>query len=141
MRPIDVFRAKDMDIALNKNWTIDELKDIISTKYPDVKKSSGYLKVNHKGIVLTVYPKKNNIYGINRDVPILKSILLIAAIVIIGGGIVLLVAPQLLGKSRGILLLIGALVFVAFENGFMKKGKSAVKEFCKELQTMTSKTK
>lgn len=128
-----------MDITLNKNWTIDELKEIIATKYPDVKKTSGYLKVNHKGIVLTVFPKKNNLFGINRDVPILKSILLAVAIVMVLGVIAAFAAPQLLGTGSGILILIGALVFVAFQSAFKKKGESAVKEFCKELQEMTKK--
>lgn len=128
-----------MDITLNKNWTIDELKEIIATKYPGVKKTSGYLKVNHNGIVLTVFPKKNNLYGINRDVPILKSILLAAAIVIVLGVIAAFVAPQLLGKGSVILILIGAFVFVAFQSAFKKKGESSVKEFCKELQEMTKK--
>jgi len=128
-----------MDITLNKNWTIDELKEIIATKYPDVKKTSGYLKVNHNGIVLTVFPKKNNLFGINRDVPILKSILLAAAIVIVIGVIAAFVAPQLLGKGSVILILIGAFVFVAFQSAFKRKGESAVKEFCKELQEMTKK--
>ena len=130
-----------MDITLNKNWTIDELKEIIATKYPDVKKTGGYLKVNHNGIVLTVFPKKNNLFGINRDVPILKSILLAAAIVIVLGVIAALVAPQLLGKGSIILLLIGAMVYTVFQNAYRKKGESAVNEFCKELQAMTKKAK
>ncbi len=130
-----------MDITLHKNWTIDELKEIIATKYPDVKKTGGYLKVNHSGIVLTVFPKKNNLFGINRDVPILKSILLAAAIVIVLGVIAALVAPQMLGKGMGALVLIGAFVFVAFQSAFNKKGESVVKEFCKELQEMAKKAK
>ena len=104
-----------MDITLNKNWTIDELKDIISKKYPDVKKTGGYLKVEYNGIVLTVYPKKNNQFGINRDVPIFKSMLLAAAIVIVLGVIAASVAPQWLGKGSGILILIGAIILLPFK--------------------------
>ena len=130
-----------MDIALNKNWTLDELKEIISTKYPDVKKANGYLKVNHNGIMLTVYPKKNNLYGINRDVPILKSLLIILAIAMVEMVILVKLAP-LLGKiSLIILATIPAVTYGVYQSMFKKKGESAVKEFCKELQTMTKKAK
>ena len=130
-----------MDITLNKNWNIDELKELISKQYPDVKKSNGYLKVNHKGIELTVYPKKNNVYGINRDVPIIKSLLIIFVIAMVAVVLLVKVAP-LIGKSS--LIILGAIPAVAYgiyQSLFKKKGESAVKEFCSELKAMTEKAK
>lgn len=129
-----------MDVTLNDSWTIDELKEIIASKYPDVKKTDGYLKLNHNGIVLTVYPKKNNVFGINRDVPILKSLLMIFAIVMVEVVILVLLAP-LLGKIS--LIILGAIPAVAYgvyESIFKKKGESAVNEFCDELQAMVKKS-
>ena len=130
-----------MDITLNKNWNIDELKDLISTRYSDVKKCDGYLKVNHKDIVLTVYPKKNNVYGINRDVPILKSLFIIFVIVMVELVVLVMITP-LIGKISLLLLAtIPAVAYGVYQSLFKKKGESAVKEFCSELKAMTEKAK
>ncbi len=58
-----------MEITLNNVKTLDQLKGIIATKYPWVKMHSDYLSLKYQGVKLTIEPKKNGIYDINKDVP------------------------------------------------------------------------
>ena len=65
-----------MEITLNNVKTLDQLKGIIATKYPWVKMHSDYLSLKYQGVKLTIEPKENGIYDINKDVPILMGLLL-----------------------------------------------------------------
>lgn len=128
-----------MDITLNNVKTLDQLNGIIASKYPLVKKHRDYLSLKYQGVKLTIYPKKNGVCGINRDVPILLGLLLIVVLVVALNGLAALVYPPLLAKQQFIVF-IGAVIFVIIAGWHKQKAKPAIHNFCQELEEMCKDT-
>lgn len=124
-----------MEITLNNVKTLDQLKGIIATKYPWVIMHSDYLSLKYQGVKLTIEPKKNGIYDINKDVPILMGLLLVVVIIVALYGLAALIYPQALAKPN-LLVFIGAIIFVTIAGIFNQKSKPAVANFCKEIVEM-----
>lgn len=124
-----------MEITLNNVKTLDQLKGIIATKYPWVKMHSDYLSLKYQGVKLTIEPKENGIYDINKDVPILMGLLLVVVIIVALYGLAALIYPQALAKPN-LLVFIGAIIFVTIAGIFNQKSKPAVANFCQEIVEM-----
>ena len=128
-----------MEITLNNVKTLDHLKSIIATKYTWVKMHSDYLSLKYQGVKLTIEPKKNSIYDINKDVPILMGLLLAVVIMVVLFGLAVLIYPQVLAKQY-ILVFIGAAIFVTIAGIYNQKAKPAIVNFCQELEEMCNDT-
>lgn len=124
-----------MEITLNNVKSLDQLKGIIATKYPWVKMHSDYLSLKYQGIKLTIEPKKNGIYDINKDVPILLGVLLAVVIIAALYGLAALIYPPVLAKQH-FLVFIGAAIFVTIAGIYNQKAKPAIVNFCQELEEM-----
>ena len=128
-----------MEITLNNVKTLDHLKGIIATKYPWVKMHSDYLSLKYQGVKLTIEPKKNSIYDINKDVPILMVLLLAVVIIVALYGLAALIYPPVLAKQHFIVF-IGAAIFVTIAGIYNQKAKPAIDNFCQELEEMCNDT-
>lgn len=124
-----------MEITLNNVKSLDYLKGIIATKYPSVKMHSDYLSLKYQGVKLTIEPKGNGIFDINKDVPILKGLLLAVVIIVTLYGVAALIYPPALARTD-FLIFIGAFIFVTIAGIFHQKTKPVVAKFCKELVDM-----
>ena len=124
-----------MKITMDNVKSLDQLKGIIATKYPSVKMCNGYLSLKYQGVKLTIEPKKAGVYDINKDVPILKGLLLAVVIIVALYGIAALIYPPALARPK-LLVFIGALVFVTIAGIFNRKAKPAIEDFGKELEQM-----
>lgn len=128
-----------MEITLNNVKTLDHLKGIIATKYPWVKMHSDYLSLKYQGVTLTIEPKKNGIYEINKDIPILIGLLLTVVIIVALYGLAALLYPPVLAKQH-FLILFGAAIFVTIAGIYNQKAKPAIVNFCQELEVMCNNT-
>lgn len=128
-----------MEIQLNNVKTLDHLKGIIATKYPLVKMYNDYLSLKYQGIKLTIEPKKDGIYDINKDIPILFGLILAVVIIAALLGLAALVYPPLLAKQQ-ILIIIGAAIFVGIAGWYNQKAKPAIVNFYQELEAMCNDT-
>lgn len=128
-----------MEITLNNVKTLDHLKGIIATKYPWVKMHSDYLSLKYQGVKLTIEPKKNGIYDINKDVPILMGLLLAVVIIVVVYGLAALIYPPVLAKQHFIVF-IGAVIFVSITGWYNQKAKPAIENFCQELEEICNNT-
>ena len=124
-----------MKITLDEVKTLDQLKGIIATKYPSVKMCNGYLSLKYQGVKLTIEPKKDCEYDINKDVPILKGLLLAVIIIVALYGIAALIYPPALARPN-LLVFVGAFIFITIAGIFNQKAKPAVDNFCQELENM-----
>ena len=128
-----------MEITLNYVKTLDHLKAIIATKYPLVKMHSDYLSLNYQGVKLTIEPKKNGIYDVNKDVPILLGVLLAVVIIAVLYGLAALIYPPVLAKQH-FLVFIGVAIWVTIAGIYNQKAKPAIVNFCQELEEMCNNT-
>ena len=128
-----------MEITLNNVKTLDHLKGIIATKNPWVKMHSDYLSLKYQGVKLTIEPKKNGIYDINKDVPILMGLLLAVVIIVVVYGLAALIYPPVLAKQHFIVF-IGAVIFVSITGWYNQKAKPAIENFCQELEEICNNT-
>jgi hypothetical protein len=128
-----------MEITLNSVKTLDHLKVIIATKHPWVKMHSDYLSLKYQGVKLTIEPKKNGVYDINKDVPILMGLLLAVVIIVALYGLAALIYPQMLAKQHFIVF-IGAAIFVSIAGWYNQKAKPAIENFYQELEEMCNNT-
>ena len=124
-----------MKITLDNVKTRDQPKGIIATKHPDVQMCNGYLSLKYQGVKLTIEPKKDCEYDINKDVPILKGLLLVVVIIVALYGIAALIYPPALARPN-LLVFIGAFIFITIAGIFNQKAKPAVDNFCQELEDM-----
>ena len=124
-----------MEITLNNVKTLDQLKGIIATKYPEVKMCNDYLSLKYQGVKLTIEPKNNSVYDVNKDVPILMGILLAVAILVALFGLAALIYPALLAKQH-LIIFVGAVIFVSIAGWHHQKAKPAIENFCQELEEM-----
>jgi len=124
-----------MKIELKDVKSLDQLKGMIAPSHPDVKKHRSYLSLKYQGVKLTIEPKKDGVFDVNKDVPILGGILLAAVIVVVLYGLAALIYPQALARPQ-LLLFIGAIIFVTIAGIFNRKAKPAISDFCKELENI-----
>jgi len=124
-----------MEILLKNVKTLDYLQGIIATKYPMVEMHRNYLSLKYQGVKLTIEQKKNGIYDVNRDVPILLGLLLSVVIIVVLIGLAALIYPQILAKQH-LLILIGAVIFGSIAGWYHQKAKPAISNFCQELEEM-----
>lgn len=124
-----------MEITLNNVKSLDQLKGIIATKHSGVRMCNGYLSLKYQGVKLNIEPKKDGVYDINKDVPILKGLLLVVGIIVTLYGIAALIYPPALARPN-LLIFIGAVIFVSIAGMFNQKAKPAVADFCRELEEM-----
>lgn len=124
-----------MEITLNNVETLDHLKGIIATKYPWVKMHSDYLSLKYQGVKLTIEPKKNGVYDVNKDIPILMGLLLVVIIIVVLYGLAALIYPPVLAQQH-LLVFVGAVIFVSIAGWYYQKAKPAIANFCQELENM-----
>ena len=124
-----------MKITLENVKTLDQLKGIIATEHPDVQMCNGYLSLKYQGVKLTIEPKRDCEYDINKDVPILKGLLLVVVIIVALYGIAALLYPPALARPN-LLVFVGAFIFITIAGVFNQKAKPSVDNFCKELEIM-----
>lgn len=70
-----------MEVTLNNVLSIDSLHSIIADKYPGLKKNNNYLSLVYDGFLLDISHKEKCVYAIDRDVPILKCLLVGVAVI------------------------------------------------------------
>ena len=128
-----------MEITLNNVKTLDHLKGIIATKYPWVKMHSDYLSLKYQGIKLNIEPKKDGIYDVNKDVPILIGLLLAVVIIVAIYGLAALIYPPVLAKQH-LLVLVGAVIYISIAGWYNQRAKPAIENFCQELEGMCYET-
>lgn len=61
-----------MEVTLNNVLSIDSLYDVIADKYPGLKKVGRHLSLEYDGFLLNITHKKDCVYEISRDVPLIK---------------------------------------------------------------------
>ncbi|MCR5455361.1 MAG: hypothetical protein K6F33_10275 [Bacteroidales bacterium] len=61
-----------MEVTLNNVLSTDALYSIIADKYPGLKKVGRHLSLEYDGYLLNISHKKDGIYEIDRDVPLIK---------------------------------------------------------------------
>ena len=128
-----------MEITLNNVKTLDHLKGIIATKYPWVKMHSDYLSLKYQGVKLTIEPKKNGVYDVNKDIPIFLGLLLGVVIIVALIGLAALIYPPILAKQQ-LIAIIGAFIFVSIAGWYLQKANPAIVNFCQELEAMCNNT-
>lgn len=124
-----------MEITLNNVKTLDQLKGIIATKYPSVQMHRNYLSLKYQGVNLTIEPKKNGVYDVNKEVSILMGLLLAVVIIVVVFGLAALIYPPILAKQH-LLVLLAAVIFGIIVGWFRGKAKPAIENFCQELEKM-----
>ena len=81
-----------MEVTLNNVLSIDSLHSIIGDKYPGLKKNGDHLSLVYNGFLLNITQKKDCVYEISRDVPLIKffvigTAILFAWIFVVVGGV------------------------------------------------------
>lgn len=69
-----------MEVTLNNVLSIDSLHSIIGDKYPGLKKNGDHLSLVYNGFLLNITQKKDCVYEISRDVPLIKFFVIGTAI-------------------------------------------------------------